>query len=405
IYNYVDKADDYYFGRIDDFSKVGFKVVDPFTFQIRLKSPTPYFLRLLASHYSWWPVPIKVVEKFGGLGRKGTAWTRPENFVGNGPFRLVEWRPNQVLVVEKNPLYWEADRVSLNEIRFYPVESLDTEERMFRAGQLHRTNDLPLSKIDVYKRENPELIRIEPYLGSYFYRCNVTRPPLDDVRVRRALALAIDRESLVENVIRGGQDPAYHFTPPGFPDYHPKPRLEGTLEEAKQLLADAGFPSGKGMPAIDLLYNTHENHRVIAEAIQQMWRKNLGVNVNLVNQEWKVYLDSQDTLNYGISRSGWIGDYVDPHTFLPIFVTDGGNNDTGWSNEEYDSLIAKSLEAKTTEERYAVYERMEQILIDEMPIIPIYHYTRVYLLHPSVKGYYPTVLDNHPFKYIELETT
>jgi len=404
IYDYVDKADDYYFGRITDFSEVGFKVVDPLTFQIRLKSPTPYFLKILASHPSWWPVPVKVVAKFGGMDRKGTAWTRPENYVGNGPFRLREWRPNQILIVEKNPDYWDAGRVKLNEVHFYPVESQDTEERMFRTGQLHRSNEVPLSKIDVYKRANPELIKIEPYLGSYFYRCNVTRPPLDDVRVRRALALAIDRESLVKNVTRGGQSPAYNFTPLGFPDYQPKPRLEGTVEEAKKLLAAAGFPNGTGLPPIDLLYNTSENHRVVAEALQQMWRINLGVDVRLVNQEWKVYLDSQDTLNFSLSRSGWIADYVDPHTFLEIFVTKGGNNDTGWSNAEYDALREKALRTKTDEDRYAIYERMEQILIDELPIIPIYHYTRVYLLDPSVQGYHPTVLDNHPFKYVWLET-
>ncbi|BET66452.1 peptide ABC transporter substrate-binding protein [Opitutales bacterium ASA1] len=404
IYDYVDKAADYYFGRITDFSEVGFKVVDPYTFQVRLAHPTPYFLRILASHYSWWPVPIKVVEKFGGLDRKGSAWTRPENFVGNGPFRLKEWHPNQVLVVEKNPLYWDADRVRLQEIRFYPVESQDTEERMFRTGQLHHTNEVPLSKIDAYKRDNPELIRIEPYLGSYFYRLNVTRPPLNDVRVRRALALAIDRESLVTNVTRGGQNPAYNFTPVGFPDYHPKARLAGTLEEARRLLAEAGYPEGKGIPPIELLYNTSENHRVVAEAIQQMWRTGLGIDVRLTNKEWKVYLDAQDTLDYSICRAGWIGDYVDPHTFLEIFVTGGGNNDTGWSNAEYDSLREQALRASDDASRFAIYERMEQILIDEVPIIPIYHYTRVYLQHPSVKGYYPTILDNHPFKYVWLET-
>ena len=403
IYDFVENAEAYYRGEITDFSEVGFKVIDPHTFQIRLRSPTPYFLNILASHYSWWPVPIKVIERFGGLARKGTDWTRPENYVGNGPFRLKSWKPNQKIIVEKNPLYWDRVRVRLNEIHFYPVESAETEERMFRTGQLHRTSTVPLSKLDVYRRDNPEVLHIEPLLSVYFYRINVTRPPLDDVRIRRALALAIDRESLVKNVLRGGQTPAYNFTPPGFPDYEPRARLEGTLEEARRLLAEAGYPGGEGLLPIEILYNTSEGHRTIAEALQQMWRTNLGIDVRLLNQEWKVYLDSQDNLDFSLSRSGWQADYVDPNTFLEIFVTGGGNNDTGWSNPEYDRLRRAALETADPATRFAIYERMEEILIEELPIIPIYHYTRNYLLDPGVKGWHPTVLDNHPFKYIYLE--
>lgn len=403
LYDYVENAREYYFGKISDFAQVGFKVIDPQTLQIRLRNPTPYFLNLLASHYSWCPVPVKVIERFGGMDRKGTPWTRPENFIGNGPFRLKEWRPNQILTVEKSPTYWDRDRVRLQEIRFYPVEDANTEERMFRTGQLQRTNEVPLAKIDVYRHEHAASFHSEPYLGAYFYRFNVTRPPFSDVRVRRAFALAINRESLVENVTRGGQTPAYNLTPPGFADYRPKARLTGTLDEARQLLADAGYPDGRGLPNVEVHYNTDDNHRVIAEALQQMWRANLGVNVTLVNQEWKVYLDAQDTLDYSLSRSGWIADYADPHSFLEIFVTNGGNNDTGWSNPEYDRLRERALAARNDEQRFAIYERMEQILVDELPILPIYHYRSVFLLNPRVRGYYPTVLDNHPFKYVWIE--
>lgn len=403
IYDYVDGAAEYHRGEHADFERVGFRARDARTLEVRLKHPTPYFLNILANHYSWWPVPVKVVERFGGLDRKGTAWTRPENFVGNGPFRLKSWRPDQVLIVEKNPLYWDADRVRLREIHFHPIESQDTEERMFRTGRLHRTNDVPLSKIDVYRRENPELLRIDPFLGVYFYRFNTTRPPFSDSRVRRAFALAIDRESLVRNVTRGGQAPAYHFTPPGVPGYAPRARLEGDLDEARRLLAEAGFPGGAGLPSIDLLYNTHDNHRLIAEAIQQMWRTNLGAGVRLVNQEWKVYLDTTETLAYDLSRAGWIGDYIDPHSFLEIFVTGGGNNHTGWGDPEYDALHARALAAPDDDARFALYERMEEILMRELPVLPIYHYTRVKLLHPSVRGFHPTLLDLHPFKHLHLE--
>jgi oligopeptide transport system substrate-binding protein len=207
----------------------------------------------------------------------------------------------------------------------------------------------------------------------------------------------------VKNVTRGGQQPAYAVSYPGTAGYVPLAKLEGTIEDAKRLLAEAGYPEGKGMPTIELLYNTSENHRAIAEAIQQMWRNSLGVNISLLNQEWKVYLDMQHSKNYTMERAGWIADYVDPHVFLEIWETDNGNNDTNWSNAEYDRLLHASLAAKTEAERYELYQKMDAILVDELPIIPIYYYTRIRALSPKVKGYYPTLLDNHPYKHVYLE--
>lgn len=403
IYDFVEGAKDYYDGKIRDFTQVGFRAIDEHTLEVRLKNRTPFFLRMVASHYSWYPVPIKVVEKFDGLARKGSAWTRPENFVGNGPFRLKAWLRQQKIVVERNPAYWDAARVRLNEIHFFNTESIPGEELLFRTGRLHRTNEIPLSKIATYQAAKSPFLHVEPYLGSFFFRINVTRPPFTDLRVRRAFALAVNREDLVTYVTKGGQQPAYNFTPPGFPGYHPKARLTGTLEEAQRLLAEAGYPGGRGLPPIEVLFNTSENQQAIAEALQAMWRKNLGADVTLKNQEWKVYLDSQDTLSYGLSRSGWIADYLDCNTFLEIFVSNGGNNDTGWSNAEYDALRARALAAPNDEERFACYERMESILMEELPIIPLYFYTRLYLLDTSVKGMLPNPLDNHPFKYVWLE--
>lgn len=403
IYNFVDGAKDYYEGKITDFTKVGFSAPDDRTFVVKLKSPTPYLLKMMASHYSWWPVPVKVIVKFGEFDQKRTAWTRAGNHVGNGPFRLKEWSPNQRIVVERNPYYWDAKTVKLDEIHFYPTDDLSADERMFRTGQVDMVYELLSSKIDTYRRDNPEALRLDPYLGIYFYRCNVNRPPLNDKRVRKALALAIDREALVKNVTRGGEQAAYAVSYPGTAGYTPKAKLEGTLEDARRLLAEAGYPDGKGCPKIELLYNTQENHRALAEAIQQMWKKNLGVDVELVNQEWKVYLDMQHTQNYMMERAGWIADYVDPHVFLDMWETGNGNNDTGWSNAEYDSLLHKALAAKTEEERYGYYQKMDAILVDELPVIPIYYYVKKYLLSPKVKGFYPTLLDNHPYKYIHLE--
>lgn len=403
IYNFVVGAKDYYLGKSTDFSTVGFKAIDERTLQVTLLNPTPYLIKIIASHVSWMPVPVNVITRFGGLDQKRSAWTRMGNLVGSGPFQLKEWLPNQRIVVTRNPHYWDARTVKLDEIHFLPTDDISTDERNFRTGQVHMTNELPNSKIDAYRKNHPESLRIDPYLGVYFYRCNVARPPLNDKRVRQALAYAIDRESIVRNVTRGEQQPAYAVSYPGTAGYTPVAKLSGTLADAKRLLTEAGYPDGKGMPPIELLYNTSENHRAIAEAIQQMWRKNLGINLQMVNQEWKVYLDMQHTKNYMLQRAGWIADYVDPHVFLDMWETDNGNNDTNWSHPEYDRLLHAALAAKNQSERYEIYQKMDAILVDELPVIPIYFYTKVNALSPKVKGFYPTLLDNHPYKYIYLE--
>lgn len=400
---FVVGAEKYNKGQLNDFSQVGFKALDEHTLQVTLKNPTPFLLSIISSHYAWYPVPTEVIAQFGGLTTKGTRWTQPGNMVSNGPFQLKEWLPDQRIVMERNPHYWDAATVKLDQIRFYPTEDISTEERTFRTGQLDKTKELPNAKIDAYREQYPEALRIEPYLGIYYYRLNVTRPPLNDKRVRKALALAIDRESLVRNVLRGGQDPAYAVSYPGTAGYFPRAKLSGDLAEAKRLLAEAGFPEGKNWPHVELLYNTSENHRAIAEAIQQMWRTKLGVNVQLTNQEWKVYLDSQDNGDFWVQRAGWIADYVDPNVFLEIWTTGNLNNDTGWSHAEYDRLAAVALASKNDEDRFEIYQQMDAILVDELPVIPIYYYKSVYAMSPKVKGYWPTLLDNHPYKYIYIE--
>ena len=216
---------------------------------------------------------------------------------------------------------------------------------------------------------------------------------------RRALALAIDRESIVRNVTRGGQTPAYNFTPPS-PKFKSEARIAGDLAEAKRLLAEAGFPEGRGFPQVSILYNTSENHRAIAEAIQQMWRTRLGVDIGLTNQEWKVYLDSQDTLAFDLARAGWIADYVDPNTFMDMWRTGGGNNDTGWSNATYDALLDESAKVGSDAERFAIYQKLEAMLADEVPIIPLYFYTRVFAMNPKLR-FVPNVIDNRSWKFVE----
>lgn len=394
-------AEEFNTGKLTDFSQVGVATPDDRTLRLTLKHRTPFLLESL-KHYAWFPVHIPTVEKFGGLDRPGGTWTRPGNFVGNGPFILVDWKPNQKITTVRASTYWDAANVKLDGIDFYAIDNPDTEEREFRTGRLDYAYSLPLSKIETYRRDHADTYRATPYYGTYFYRLNVTKKPLDDKRVRRALALAVDRESIIKNILRdAGQAPAYHFTPVS-DKFSSTARLTGDLAEAKRLLAEAGYPEGKGMPTIEILFNTLESHRTIAEAIQQMWKTRLGVDASIVNQEWKVYLDTTQTMNYQVSRAGWIGDYEDPHTFLDMWITGGGNNQTGWSNADYDRLIRSALSQPDEPARMAVYQQLETILADEVPVIPIYFYTRIYAISPRVKNWISTPLDNRAWKWIDL---
>jgi oligopeptide transport system substrate-binding protein len=390
-------------GQITDASQLGLREIDSRTLEITLECPTPYLLNMMAHHYTWWPVHLPTLQKHGDPYRPGNRWTRPGNYVGNGPFVLAEWIPNSVIRVRKNPYYWDAETVRLNGIDFLPIESIDSEERSFRAGQLHVTSDLPKAKIDAYRRDNPEVLRVDPYMATYFYRVNMTHPALRDKRVRHALSQAIDRQAIVETVTRGGEQPAFALTPPDTKGYTARAQVQFDIEGAKQLLAEAGVPGGRGLPSIEIHYNTSENHRAIAEAIQQMWKRHLGIDSTLRNEEWKVYLDSQSHTNYVVSRAGWTGDYPDPNTFLDTFLSYSGNNRTGWNNPEFDRLVLQAACTVDEAERYELFQQAEAILLDDLPIIPIYYYTRAFLLHPAVRNWHPTFLDHHPYKYVYLE--
>ena len=331
----------------------------------------------------------------------GSLWTRPGNFIGNGPFTLKEWQLNKVLKVKKNSLYWNAEQVKLNEIHFFPVDNATREDLMFRAGQLHVTSTVPLEKVPVYTKEYPDLIHIDPYYGTYYLRVNVKKEPFDNKLVRKALSLSIDRKEIVENVSKGGQIPAFSFTPPDPNSYYPPTSLEFNPELARTLLDEARVSKEKA--TFELLYNTSEGHQKLAQAIQQMWKENLNIDVQLTNTDWKVYLSRQSIGDYSIARAGWIGDYVDPKTFLDMMVTGRGNNQTGWSNSEYDDLLVKAAQSPSQDERFRNFYKAEKILIDELPIIPIYTYTRIYMLNQDVKGWSPNLLDTHPYQFVYLE--
>ena len=399
---YLVGAYEYHNGEIDNFDEVGVKALDSQTLKVNLKNPTPFFIGLL-SHYSTWPVHKETVLKHGDIDDRNGEWTRPGNFVCNGPFQLKTWELNNRIVVEKNPHYYDASMVRLNEIHYYPVSNVMTEDRMFRAGQLHLTSSMPTQKCPIYIEEKNPNLKIDPYMGTYFYRINTENETLSDVRVRKALAYSIDRQLLVDKVTQCGQIPAYSFTPPGSNGYQPSTEIPYDPVLAKQLLAEAGYSSDKPFPKLEILFNTNEGHRKVALAIQQMWQNELGIEVELVNQDWKVYLSREMVGDFQISRAGWIGDYEDPNTFLDLMRPNRGNNKTGWENMDFDALVEEANTINNQDKRYELLNDAEKILIDNMPIIPLYTYVRVYQLSPDVKGFNPHILDHHHPKFIYLE--
>lgn len=398
----LKNAKDFNSGKIKDGVQVGAKAIDDHKLSVTINSVTPYFLSVLA-HHSFYPVHTATLKRLGAGKNRNTLWARPETLVSNGPFALKSWKLNSKLVVEKNPFYWDKDNVKLEEVHFYPINSRKTEEHKFRAGELHLTYEVPTNKIEIYRNKQPDKLSLAPWLGSYFYTVNTTKPPFNDVRVRRALAMAIDRESLVKNVAKGGQLPYGAYTPPNTRGYTPDKEIPFDVPGAQKLLAEAGYLQGKGFPKVEVLFNTAEEHRAIAEAVQQMWKKNLGIEVELINQDWKVYLDSINTINYDIVRRGWIGDYNDPSAFLEIFLSYSGQNQTGWVSKKYDELVEKAGQIESENERIRLYKEAERILLDETPLLPIYVYTRAYLKDPRLKGWHANILDRHLYKGIYLE--
>jgi oligopeptide transport system substrate-binding protein len=394
-------AEAFHKGASQDFTNVGASAPDARTLRIRLEHPTPHFLSLL-THSAWLPVPVSVIGRHGSAFNRGNPWTRPGRLVGNGPFMLKTWEQNKVIVVEKSPTYWDAARVRLNAVHFYPTDSMDTEERAFRTGQLHLTYVLPFGKVDTYRRTSPQFLRTDPYLHTYFVRLNTRRAPLDSELVRRALGLALDRTAIVQNILKGGQQVATAISP-RLPDYTPPTGAGMDLERARALLTEAGYPGGKGLPKLELLYRTSENLRLLAEVLQEMWRRNLGIEVELVNQEFKVLLAERRDGRYQLLLSDWVGDYLDASTFLEPWRTDSGNNHTGWGSAEYDSLLFAAARNPDPAARARQLQQAESVMLAAAPILPLYYNTHVFLIQPSVKGWHPTLLDHHPYKHVWLE--
>jgi oligopeptide transport system substrate-binding protein len=387
----VRGAEDYHAGRVTDFAQVGFSAPDERTLIVELTAPTPYFLGLVA-HQAWFPVHPPTILKHGSPDQRGTAWTRPGNHVGNGAYRLTLWRPNDRIEVERQPHHYSDPALGPRRIVFYPTENVTTDEAAYRAGQRHATYGLAPERIATYRAQTPSPLRIDPLLETSFLRFNVTRPPLDDRRVRQALALAIDRETLAQNVYLGSRVPATQLAPPGIGGYRGEPRQTHAPDTARSLLADAGYPAGRGFPRLELIYHPSSFAPAALEAIQAMWRRELGVEIALGTQDFHSYLDAMQSLRYDLAGARWIGDYDDPNTYLDLFLTDGGNNLTGWSHPDYDALIARAATPQPDTPRLAVLQQAETLLLTEAPIAPIVFGARVHLLHPDVKNWFPSLL-------------
>ena len=387
----IKNAKKFYEGQIKNFAEVGATAIDEHTLQVELEYPTTYFLKMQV-HNIWYPVHQKTIEKFGKMDERNNPWTHSGNHISNGPYQLEEWIPNKIIKVKKNPYYWNKNNVSIETISFYPIDNQMTEERLFRIGYLDLTSTIPLRKLDYYRLNRPQSLLIHPYIGVYYYRMNVKHPVLMNRNVRKALAYSIDRSQITEYILKGGEQPAFYYVPNGIGNYKSPPKLKFDPIYAKKLLAEAGFPDGKNFPPIEILFNTSEAHKLIAEAIQRMWKKYLNIEVKLLNQDWKVYLISMNQLDYQIARSAWIADFLDPINFLECFLSYSGNNRTGWENKQFDNLIEQSYREGDETKRNELMYQAEQVLLEELPIIPIYFYTWKMLISSRIDNFNPNVL-------------
>lgn len=394
-------AADYTAGKLTDFSQVGAKALDDRTLQLTLARPTPYLLSLTA-HQAWFPVHRASVLKAGAPHARGTGWTQPGALVSNGPFTLVEWKPDQHILVVKNPRHHDAATNQIEAVKFFPVADPGVDERAFRAGQVHITYDVLPDRLDAWRREDPAKLRVDPFLETFYIRFNTTKPPFDDVRVRRALSLAIDREAIAGPVMRGSRTPAYSLVPPDTAGYTSTTAVRTDFAEAKKLLAEAGYLGGKGFPKFEVKMNADPVNTKVFEAIQQMWRKELGIDCTLSSEDFRVYLTTMQTLAFDALRSRWVGDFNDPATFTDLFTSTSGNNNTGWKNPAYDRLIAAASRELDTGKRFDLLRQAEAIVLDEVPATPVFYGTRTYLIHPDVKGWVPALLGVHRYQTLHL---
>lgn len=395
-------AEAYATGESTDPESIGARAIDAKTLEVTLVGPTPYFLGLHL-HFTWFPVHRATIEANGAFDDPSNPWTRAGTMVSNGPYKLTQWDARRIIRAERNEHYWNHDALSLKAVEFLPITEQQTGERMFRVGEGHVMFRPPSTKIEVYKRENPELLRQASIYAVAFYRFNVQKPPLDNSLVRKALAMTVDREGICSKITRGGEIPATSLVPPDPNGYTSRGTLPYDPEQARALLAEAGYPNGEGFPSIEILYNTLELNKDIAEAIQANWQAELNIPVELLNVEWKVYLERAQGGDFEVARAGWYADFLDPVTFLELGQSNNGNNWGKWHNEEFDGLmIAASKEADSTK-RFEILQQAEEILLDDPPFAPIYYYVDPVLVSPHVQGWHENLLTYIDYTALALE--
>jgi ABC-type oligopeptide transport system substrate-binding subunit len=392
----IHGAEEFNRGAHRDPASVGLAAPDDTTLLIRLARPVPHLLYLTA-YPTWLPVPRHVVE------RRPDGWTRPEHIVSNGAFVLERWRQNDRFELRRNPRYRDASRVRLDRVVAYSVDDLNTATNLYKSGNLdwNASGYVPSPFVPVLRRYAD--FRSAPFQAVYFYSVNVTREPLNDVRVRRALNLAVDREAIARDLLKGSREAWGRLTPQGYPGYEAPPGVRCDPAEARACLARAGYPEGRGFPTISILFNTSEDHRRIAEAIQAMWTRELGIPVELRNMEWGSTLQAMTSLQYDVARRSWIGDYLDPGTFLGIMRSGDGNNRTGWSDPRYDRLVREAQDSPEPARRLRLLAEAEALLLEDGPVIPILHYATAELVKPYVRGTWPNALDLHPLEHVWID--
>jgi len=388
-------------GELTDPEKLGFSAPDPHTFVITLSAPNVVFIQNLIA-YPWVPVHMPTLDATGGRLRDNHNWVKPGVMVTNGALMLTEWAPNARVVLKPNPYHPDREKVWLRSVSLYPIEDLDTEERAYRAGQLHATNSLPSSKVAPYEASHDPALQITPRLGTSYFIFNVRKPPFDDPRVRRAFSAAVNREALVKVAFQGGYTAARSLSQPGMGGYQPTAQVTEGPDGARALLAEAGYPGGKGFPPVIYLYNTLDRNRAVAEVLQSMWRRELGINVELVNQEWKVFLDTRRSGGFSIARAGWFPFANEPTDYFELFITGGSNNETGWSNPRFDALYQQALQTYDVPARHALYRQMDEILRDDAPLGPLVFNSTVRLVHPSVRHWPNNVMDSRLLRDVTL---
>lgn len=391
---------------------VGLEAVDDFTFKVTLKAPTAYFLNLV-TFYTFMPVRQDAVEK------KPEGWAKdPSITISNGPFKISEYNMNDKVILVPNEYYWNKDSVKLDKIVMTMIVDISTAITAYDSNEVDVLITVPTPEIPKRQVEDPTF-HIVPYLGTYYYIFNVNKAPTNDINVRKALTLAIDREQIVTEVTKAGQQPASGFVPTGLVDSEGNDfratagdygiPSTADVEKAKEYLAKAGYPNGEGMAPVELIYNTNEGHKAIAEAIQEMWKKNLGIEVNLINQEWAVFQDTRHVGNFEVARAGWIGDYNDPMTFLDLWTSYSGNNDAQWNytkgdfpeNKKFDALIENSKVAQGAARDKDLYGA-EKIMMDKLITMPIYYYTGVIMVKEKIKNWERDILGTWYFGNIEI---